>query len=83
MARSIENFCVGCPQGCINCGRKKDVLVITCDWCGDDIYYPEDAEDVNGNDVCHKCYERFENDELDEFGNEIEEEDVYDGTLQG
>ena len=35
--RQYENFCVGCPQGCIHCGREHDVLVVSCDKCGEDV----------------------------------------------
>lgn len=39
MARKInrQNYCVGCPQGCVHCGREKDVITNTllCDKCGD------------------------------------------------
>jgi len=63
MAREWENFCVGCPQGCINCGRKHDVLIITCDFCDDQIEY-DDPDDVlkfgNGLDMCRACHDNLE-----------------------
>lgn len=49
---SHENDCVGCPQGCINCGRK-DVIYLICDDCGDyadDLYYGDD-----GGQYCKHC----------------------------
>ena len=30
-----ENDCVGCPQGCIDCGRKRTPHYY-CDKCGDE-----------------------------------------------
>ena len=46
------NECVGCPQGCINCGRKSLVIRV-CDWCEnpiDDYYY-----DIENEEVCKEC----------------------------
>ena len=45
----FENQCVGCPQGCIDCGRKH-TPVFECDDCGDEVsalYY--------GNDMGQYC----------------------------
>lgn len=49
------NECVGCPQGCINCGRKH-VEVRVCDWCGvvDELFYNVDEEDV-----CEDCLKDY------------------------
>lgn len=47
-----ENDCVDCPQGCIECGRKK-VKYFICDDCGDyvnDLYYGDD-----GGEYCGSC----------------------------
>lgn len=47
-----RNECVGCPQGCINCGKKK-VKVFVCDDCGDEVqelWYGND-----GNMYCKYC----------------------------
>lgn len=49
--RQYENFCVGCPQGCINCGRKN-VLVMSCDKCGEDI---TPLYDFMGLELCLDC----------------------------
>lgn len=45
--RELENYCVGCPQGCIHCGREVDVEVVYCDVCGDsdDVMYEYDGMD--------------------------------------
>lgn len=34
MARVVDNDCVGCPQGCIHCGRG-DYEYYECDGCDD------------------------------------------------
>ena len=46
-----ENLCVGCPQGCINCGNKH-APVLVCDDCGD-----EDVElyEFEGKQLCEYC----------------------------
>ena len=49
---TYEDQCVGCPQGCINCGRKHS-LVLICDDCGDEceeLWYGED-----GKQYCECC----------------------------
>lgn len=48
-----ENICVGCPQGCINCGRKH-ALVCTCDRCGEQID-PGKLYEYDGEDYCIDC----------------------------
>lgn len=49
-----ENNCVGCPQGCINCGRGKhealDALV--CDYCGNEV---DALYKYDGDQVCASC----------------------------
>lgn len=47
----IENDCVGCPQGCIRCGRKK-VPHFYCDYCGEEC---DDLYDVRGDQFCKEC----------------------------
>ena len=47
----FENECVGCPQGCINCGRKH-VAVWVCDECGceaDELWEYEEQQ------LCQDC----------------------------
>lgn len=52
MGREVENFCVGCPQGCINCGRKHDVTIYYCDECEtQDV----DLYEWNGRELCEDC----------------------------
>ena len=51
MAKIIENNCVGCPQGCVLCGRKEEKNII-CDRCGCDAYYS-----IDGDDYCEDCFE--------------------------
>ena len=55
MAIVFENQCVGCPQGCIDCGRRR-VPVMICDDCGDpesELWYAED-----GKMYCKYCITR-------------------------
>lgn len=64
--RREENDCVGCPQGCISCGRKHS-LHIYCDRCGVDIGDPDRLYEENGEDLCDECWEEEqEEDENDE-----------------
>ena len=51
MSIKYEDCCVGCPQGCINCGRKR-VEVHKCDSCGNYAQYQIDDEDL-----CEDCAE--------------------------
>lgn len=50
-----QNDCVGCPQGCVNCGRNNDYDVLDdliCDECGesaDKLYV------VDGKQLCANC----------------------------
>lgn len=46
-----ENLCVGCPQGCISCGRKH-VPVIYCDECGAEI---EEGDIYDEYHLCEDC----------------------------
>lgn len=48
-----ENDCVGCPQGCINCGRKHTPHFY-CDKCGEE-FEPEALYDYDGEMVCANC----------------------------
>ena len=59
-----ENSCVGCPQGCISCGRNRDYWVFQCDICGEVFYEEDEVTRINGRDYCNRCYEReFEEEE--------------------
>lgn len=55
----IENNCVGCPQGCINCGLQHDE-VHYCDICGDVIV--EESAQSYDFDCCWEC--EWEHNEL-------------------
>ena len=44
--RVTESYCVGCPQGCIRCGRDK-VTHYKCDSC--------DADNIDGETIIYKC----------------------------
>lgn len=79
MAYTVENACVGCPQGCIHCGRDQDRLVVTCDICGENIEFSDfsDIRKLDDNEVCDECFGVFEDalatleqsmDTLDAFG---------------
>lgn len=57
MARSIECDCVGCPQGCIQCGRKHPYTLYTCDLCGDSSRDDDFLEDYGDKEVCRDCFE--------------------------
>lgn len=68
-----ENDCVGCPQGCINCGRKH-VAYWVCDKCG------EEAEKLwkyEGEELCQDCLlETIP--KAEESDHREEEDDIYD-----
>lgn len=46
-----ENECVGCPQGCIHCGRDK-TQHLYCDKCGADC---EELYVFDGEELCEDC----------------------------
>lgn len=46
-----ENDCVGCPQGCIHCGRDK-TQHLYCDKCDEDV---EELYKVDGEELCEEC----------------------------
>ncbi len=53
--RRYENDCVGCPQGCINCGRKS-VLHLYCDRCEEEV---ETLYTIDGNEeLCEDCLKK-------------------------
>ena len=47
----FENECVGCPQGCIHCGRDK-TQHLYCDRCGED---SEELFIFDGEELCEDC----------------------------
>lgn len=46
-----ENECVGCPQGCIHCGRDN-TKHLYCDRCGDDV---EELYLYGYDELCEEC----------------------------
>ena len=46
-----ENECVGCPQGCVHCGRDK-TQHLYCDRCGED---SEELYVFDGEELCEEC----------------------------
>jgi ribosomal protein L32 len=48
-----EDDCVGCPQGCINCGRRH-MPHLYCDECGDEIS-ADDMYKVDDKMLCREC----------------------------
>lgn len=55
--RKVDNFCVGCPQGCIYCGRKHVVHYICdsedCD--ADTIDGETKLYEYMGKQYCRSC----------------------------
>lgn len=49
-----ENDCVGCPQGCVHCGRKK-VLHLYCDKCREEV---DRLFKWDGDEWCLDCIEK-------------------------
>lgn len=48
------NECVGCPQGCANCGRKR-VNRTYCDKCGEEIDGDIYEHGLIYEDLCESC----------------------------
>lgn len=73
--RQVDNECVGCPMGCINCGRKHIVHYV-CDSCdADSIDSETKLYEVNGKQYCWRCaiknnLEDFIADMTEEYGEE-------------
>ena len=55
---TTENNCVGCPQGCINCGRKHQE-VIKCDGFCCDEYAKYHTSILDEGDYCEDCLEKL------------------------
>ena len=47
----VENDCVGCPQGCVHCGRERTYYMWTCDGCGEKT--TEYDEFIHEGDKCY------------------------------
>lgn len=48
--KKIENDCVGCAMGCINCGRKR-----TPHWYCDNCRDEETLYEFEGQELCINC----------------------------
>ena len=68
----IENDCVGCPQGCINCGRKY-VEHYYCDECGDEAKLYE----VEGMQLCRDCVVDYLASTIEQNYNIVEGSECY------
>lgn len=60
MGFRIEDNCVGCPMGCINCGRRHQ-HVYYCDHCED---YTDELYEYEGQELCWECYKSMFNEKL-------------------
>lgn len=60
-----EDYCVGCPQGCINCGRKH-LPVPYCDECGDELS-ADDMYKMDDKMLCGHCVLSIFKAELSDF----------------
>lgn len=70
---SKENNCVGCPQGCIHCGRELDEIILICDSCYEQV---DELYICDGKQLCSKCaldtHEKITADDIsDDFLNYI------------
>lgn len=58
MARYKENDCVGCSP-CMGCGRRFGYTIYVCDQCGAETNDEDEIHEVNGFDICDKCYQQM------------------------
>ena len=76
-----ENDCVGCPQGCVNCGRNHDypVYEYECDECKDADYELELFK-YKGKELCKYCLakEWLKSATVDEIFNKLWEWECLD-----
>ena len=56
MGYTIENRCVGCPQGCVHCGRDKDYRQYYCDNCGTNASEDNPLYVYGDQELCWDCY---------------------------
>lgn len=49
-----EDDCVGCPQGCIHCGRDHAAHYY-CDKCGRESNWDDMHRDLDGGMICRDC----------------------------
>ena len=57
MTRYVESDCVGCPHGCVNCGRNRDYIEYECDICHETPTDDRFLENVDGKEMCSSCIE--------------------------
>ena len=80
----IENDCVGCPQGCINCGRKR-VPHWYCDRCEAEVDEGE-LWKVDGEQICEEClkemYPKVTDDDADDYDDVYDQADYYYDRLR-
>lgn len=50
-----EDECVGCPQGCIHCGRKS-VPHYYCDECEEELDPNDMYGDIDDEIFCRECF---------------------------
>lgn len=67
----IENDCVGCPMGCIECGRKHSPHPFyICDECDEEVEELYEDED-DGTQLCMECalkrFNRIDNNNWSKF----------------
>ena len=67
--RVIEDRCCDCGLYCLgaNC-PNREVEVIYCDECGDEIA-EEQVQEYEGKEICFSCYCEMEENELEEESN--------------
>lgn len=63
MGFRIEDNCVGCPMGCINCGRRHQ-HVYYCDKCDDYCDGDNPLYEYEGQELCWECYKANFNEKL-------------------
>lgn len=59
MAKYKDYDCVGCPQGCINCGRKNGYWVYVCDMCGEESSEEDFLMEVFDKELCMNCIDKL------------------------
>lgn len=58
MSIKKRNDCVGCPQGCIHCGRGN-YYTVECDKCGEEGNDKEIYFEYGGSHFCKDCFPKF------------------------
>lgn len=81
MARYKENDCVGCSP-CMGCGRRFGYTIYVCDQCGAETNDEDEIHEVNGFDICDKCYQKMVEDEEKEEQEQDAKRVLYMGLKQ-